>query len=84
MEDDKYWIDEWNQLHIQYVKEERENKIDNYRNDKMADYCEEIIIKAKKAYYDGNPIMTDSKFDRFEEYLKLLRPNSKILEKVGS
>lgn len=55
-----------------------------YRNNKMADYCEKMIVKAKEMYYNaGDIIMSDEQYDKFEEYLKLLRPDSKILEMVG-
>ena len=40
-------------------------------------------MKAKKYYYTGNPIMSDVTFDRFETRLEILRPGSKVLEKVG-
>jgi len=43
---------------------------------------ERLYLKAKVAYYDGNPIMTDSTFDALEEKLKML--GSKIIEQVGS
>jgi len=50
----------------------------------MVDYCEELIIVAKEAYYSGEEIMDDNTFDRLERCLKTLRPDSKVLEKVGS
>ena len=90
MKDDKDYLDDWNNLHCKCVKEN--NKVGrngkesaDYRNGVMADYCEEMILKGKEAYYGtGNIIMTDQQYDKFENILKLLRPNSKILEKVGS
>jgi NAD-dependent DNA ligase len=51
----------------------------------MADFCESQIILAKKAYYDTeSPIMEDIVYDKFEDYLKIIRPDSKVLEKVGT
>lgn len=77
--------DQWNEYHCRLVEEERINKIPNYRNEKMADYCELMIEAAKLAYYKGEPIMLDEHYDRFEDMLRDgLRPNSKVLEKVGS
>jgi NAD-dependent DNA ligase len=50
----------------------------------MADFCEKLVIDAKNAYYKtDSPIMTDQVFDKLEEYLKILRPNSDVLKKVG-
>lgn len=57
----------------------------NARNENMANYLEDLIIKAKKSYYEtGEPIMTDMAYDWHENRLKTLRPKSKVLEKVGS
>ena len=39
-------------------------------------------LKAKIAYYEGNPFMTDSEFDQLENYLKEM--GSKVIEQVGS
>ena len=39
-------------------------------------------LKAKIAYYDGTPIMTDAAFDLIENELKTL--GSKVIEQVGS
>ena len=52
----------------------------------MADHCEEMILKAKSAYYGntGETIMDDLTYDWYEEALKLLRPTSLILVAVGS
>lgn len=72
---DKWWDEEWNRLHVISI---------HLRNEFFADYCEEIILKAKKSYYDtGKTIMSDEKYDGVERKLKLLRPKSKVLEKVG-
>ena len=79
MKDTSEWLKEWNKLHQEYTKKGSE-----FRNNKMADYCEEMILKAKPAYYEGEPIMEDSWFDRLETSLRSLRPDSKVLEKVGS
>lgn len=42
---------------------------------------EKLYIKAKDAYYDGDPIMTDHQFDTLEEDLK--RAKSKVIGQVG-
>ena len=55
-----------------------------YRNEKMADWLESILVEAKNKYYTtGLPMMSDRQYDHFEGYLKTLRPTSKILDKVG-
>ena len=54
-----------------------------HRNKKMANWLEEILNEAKTKYYTGVEIMSDRQYDKFENYLKLLKPDSKILEKVG-
>jgi len=43
---------------------------------------EEKYLKAKIAYYEGNPIMSDSEFDVLENHLRNL--GSKVIEQVGS
>jgi len=42
---------------------------------------EQLYLNAKKAYYEGNPIMTDTQFDRLEESLKA--ENSSVIHIVG-
>ena len=100
MLNDDHWTKEWNDLHIKYCKEEMEDchtelvdgflcswpreEMVNHRNNKMADYCEEMIVKAKDAYYNtDSPIMDANRYAPFQGMLKLLRPNSKVLVKVG-
>lgn len=79
MKTDKEWIVLWNKMHIEHCK-----KGGAIRNNIMADYCEEMILAAKKAYYGSSEvIMSDTRYDWFEDTLKLLRPDSNILEKVG-
>ncbi|MFW6310704.1 MAG: hypothetical protein ACOC1K_00550 [Nanoarchaeota archaeon] len=43
---------------------------------------EEKYLKAKIAYYEGNPFLTDSEFDSLEEELK--NKGSKVIYQVGS
>ena len=50
-------------------------------NEKMTQ-DEELFLKAKDAYYDGNPIMSDSQFDILEEKLK--RAGSPLVSIVGT
>lgn len=76
----KEFYDIWNELHCRFIKQGAKS-----RNSQCANWCEEQIILAKKAYYEtGNPIMEDNVYDKIESYLTILRPCSKILEKVGS
>lgn len=71
----KAWIEEWSRIHIELV---------SFRNNFMADYCEEMMKKAKEAYYNsGDVIMEDDAYDRLESYLLRLRPDSSMLETVG-
>lgn len=42
---------------------------------------EQLYLKAKETYYQGNPIMSDAEFDRLEDELK--NKNSKVVENVG-
>ena len=53
-------------------------------NEAMADWCEEMILEAKDKYYRGIVFIHDDVFNKIEARLELLRPTSKILEKVGS
>jgi DNA ligase (NAD+) len=43
---------------------------------------EDRYLKAKIAYYEGNPTMSDAEFDVLEQYLRNL--GSKVIEQVGS
>ena len=43
---------------------------------------EDRYLKAKIAYYEGNPIMSDAEFDALETHLKSL--GSKVPEQVGA
>ena len=79
MKEDKDYDEEWNELHCKYVNEGDAE----YRNNKMADYCENLIVKAKNAYYNtDDPIMSDYMYDKIEHYLEILRPDSEYLKKV--
>jgi DNA ligase (NAD+) len=42
---------------------------------------EKLYLDAKKAYYEGNPIMTDTQFDRLEETLR--NEGSSVIHIVG-
>lgn len=83
------YIDDWNSLHCKCYRELDSEGVEcpveraKYRNDIMVAYCEKMILEAKEAYYKGTPIMEDKTFDWIEDGLKLLSPNSKILEKIG-
>lgn len=45
-------------------------------------HLETQYLKAKVAYYDGNPIMSDAAFDALEQELK--NAGSKVIEQVGA
>lgn len=80
MKSDKDWRADWGELHRKYIKMMSPCE----RNSKMADYCEEMMTKAKVAYYAGDPIMSDHRYDWLEDALKSLRPDSYMLEAVGA
>ena len=56
----------------------KENKMEK----KKLEQLEETYLKAKIAYYDGTPILTDSEFDALEKILK--EEGSKAPDQVGS
>lgn len=41
------------------------------------------IIKAKKAYYSGEPIISDFNYDIMEKNLSFLDPENSVLKMVG-
>ena len=41
------------------------------------------VIAAQKAYYEGEPIMTDAEYDALEAQLRTLDPKNSVLSKVG-
>lgn len=86
MRDDAEMLAEWNKIYCDYVAKNRDLPEDSRINinKKMADYCENLILKAKEEYYNGQPIISDRWYDKLEDFLMSLRPSSKVLEKVGS
>lgn len=81
--------EKWNKLHCELVMENKNSDRSSeerakHRNDAMLKYCEEMITKAKKAYHDGTPIMSDKSFDWIKNNLKNLNALSKILNQDGS
>ena len=80
MKSRKDLVDDWNELHCQIVNSPNKDK----RNELMANWLEKTILEAKKAYYEGEPIMDDEAFDMLENDLKTLRPESEVLKQVGS
>ena len=44
---------------------------------------ENLIQKAAQAYYSGEPIMSDRRFDQYVEWLRAIDPNSEVLKKTG-
>lgn len=43
----------------------------------------EVIKQASQAYYSGQPIMSDARFDQYVMFLKALDPTAEILTKTG-
>lgn len=73
-------VDKWNRRDIEMLKTMGGLE----RNEAMADWLESLIMEAKRMYYTtGNPIMDDESYDDCEDKLRILRPNSPILDKVG-
>nr|MDO8087399.1 NAD-dependent DNA ligase LigA [Candidatus Sigynarchaeum springense] len=42
------------------------------------------IVEAKRAYYEGKPIMSDAEYDRLEQQLREVDPKNPVLEFVGT
>lgn len=54
-------------------------------NEWKIDWLEKHIIRAKDAYYNSdNPWCDDQVYDRMENHLKVLKPDSPVLTMVGS
>ncbi|MCY3411808.1 MAG: NAD-dependent DNA ligase LigA [Candidatus Heimdallarchaeota archaeon] len=45
---------------------------------------ESMVIKHRRAYYDGQPVITDAQYDALEEELRELNPEHPVLYLVGS
>ncbi len=43
----------------------------------------ERIKKAKRAYYEGRPIMSDQEYDALETSLRAINPDAPVLQSVG-
>lgn len=90
MKEDNEYIEEWSAIYQKIVIQNRQMgrecaEAADFSNNIMANYCENLIVRAKEAYYKTqDPIMSDLAYDRIERNLKILRPDSKMLEKVGS
>ncbi len=55
---------------------------DNYMTIKIRRLMSKIVA-AKKAYYEGNPTMSDVAYDSLEKQLSVLDPGNPVLELVG-
>ncbi len=53
-------------------------------NENEIKQLEQEILKHKKLYYMGEAIISDEEYDNLEQRLRLVKPDSKILELVGS
>lgn len=81
--DDKKFTEMWNCEYCRLLIARPEGDT-NHVNSGMADYCERLIIKAKELYYSsGSTLMSDMNYDKLEDRLRDLRPDSDVLEKVG-
>lgn len=70
----------WNELHIQCTAANPES-----RNEEMAKWLESQILNAKTLYYNTeSPIMEDRVYDKMEDYLRILNPDSDVLKRVGA
>ena len=84
----EFWILQ-NNKHIEIVKDNLDAKLDNTSSQivwftKMTQFYSDLIIEAKQAYYNGNPIMDDIVYDKIEDCLRLIDPKNKALNIVGS
>ena len=62
----------WNELHCKNIVYGS-----NARNELMANWLESQILEAKAAYYKSEKTLYDDQtYDKLEEYLKVLRPES--------
>jgi hypothetical protein len=50
----------------------------------MLDQAKRTYLRAKKAYYNDEPIMTDAEFDSLEDKIRKLHPTWKELKKTGT
>jgi len=50
---------------------------------KKIEELEKIILDHKRRYYIGEPVISDSEFDKLEEELRFLDPDSYVLSTVG-
>lgn len=76
MKTHKEYIEMWNENHLLLIRK---------RNTTMVELCENLLVQAKEAYYNSeSPIMEDKTYDWFEDRLRILKPDSNILDKVGS
>ena len=48
-----------------------------------SEQLEKLITEAATAYYSGQPIMSDKKFDDYVQYLKMINPDSSVLKTTG-
>lgn len=74
----KQWLNLLNKDNKEYINQDQ-----SYRDKKLTEWLETTLLSAKKEYYTGEPIMSDSSYDKFEEMLKRLNPDSSVLQMVG-
>lgn len=84
-----FWIMQ-NQTHIEIVAEFRAlnqtpEQNQEYWTTEMSNWYETLIDKAKDAYYNtGEAVMDDETYDKIEECLRLIKPDSDRLDQVGA
>lgn len=78
-----------NDTHISGVSEARRLNLEQPEfNEKIAEFqskmLEQLIIKAKDYYYRiGEPMMDDQVYDKAEEVLRAIKPDSEVFNMVG-
>jgi len=78
-----------NETHLEVVTEFRSKGLQGedaqvYWTTELSNWYESLLLQGKKAYYAGKPIMSDPAFDKLEELLRLIKPESELLKQVGS
>lgn len=58
--------------------------MDNPKINKKIESLARDILKHKKAYYAGEPVISDIEYDKLEDELKKLKPDHPVLKEVGS
>jgi len=83
MKTDDEWIAVWNNKWKENFRENSKESWD-FRNEFQINFLEDLLMNAKAQYYNTDKtIMTDKMYDRFEGFLRTLKPDSQLLIKIG-